>query len=223
MKIGITGATGFIGKNLVNELKDKHELYCFDSKNLDITKEIELPEVDVLIHLAAHVKKCMFSKDKEPFYSVNARGTENIVSAAIKVGVKRIIYVSSIAVYKNPIKTALTDEVGMNDLFGTYGASKLEGEKIIKESEMPYTILRISNPFGCGSIKGIYYDLKNNLLFWHPLSEFNLVSMDVIIEEIKKSISETGNSIRNVYGENRTLISLYDEFGYKKIIVKGVK
>ncbi len=144
--IALTGATGFIGINLVHKLKD-NKIKCLVRKYIDNNK-IEpivgdindissvdkfLEKANILIHLAAVID----SKNKEDYYKVNVDGTKNLISSCKKNKVKRIIFVSSMASTK--------------DCLDDYGRSKKEAEDLIKKSGLDYTILRPSFIYGKNS------------------------------------------------------------------------
>ncbi len=80
--------------------------------------------VDTVCHLAAVI----LAKRKDAFEKINLEGTRNVLLAAKSAGVKRFLFVSSISVtYPD-----LTD----------YGSSKLRAETLVRNSGIPFTIVR---------------------------------------------------------------------------------
>ncbi|MGQ9608351.1 MAG: NAD-dependent epimerase/dehydratase family protein [bacterium] len=106
MKILITGASGTIGSDLAPSLTKFYDVLVTDLKKpdndldflyCDITNPDEVDNVvkgiDVVIHLAALLPGD-FSSGK--FVDINTKGTLNILESALKNGVKKVIYASSV-------------------------------------------------------------------------------------------------------------------------------
>ena len=152
MKVLVTGGAGVVGKALCRELHARG--VCVRVLTLPGDTGVELlPQgvevffgdvtdyasirpafdgVDAVFHLAA----ILLSRDASAFGRINAGGTQNVVSACLDAGVRRILYVSSISV-TYPVLTP-------------YGASKLEGEGYVKESGLDWTIVRPTLVIGDG-------------------------------------------------------------------------
>lgn len=145
MKITITGATGFIGSNLIKQLKTKkYEIVGLTRKESfikdgikyiktnyhDVSHLLENINSDIVIHLAA----TLFARNKREFIYENVNTTKNIVEASIKNGVKKIIYLSSLAA-GGPSKDLAKprDEEQEDSPVSYYGLSKLMGEKEVKK------------------------------------------------------------------------------------------
>lgn len=147
MKVFITGATGFIGKHLTRRLlKDGgYELLC-SGRNLDKLNEfkedikliyldieekqavgevLEKEKPEAVFHCAAIIKS--FSPSR--LRSVNVEGTRNIFQACLESGVKKVIYLSSIAAVGGNEQVPLTDELPLKAK-SLYGQSKVEAEEL---------------------------------------------------------------------------------------------
>ncbi len=173
MKVLITGASGFIGAYLVEKLSPSHEVAglmlpgesienCQLSKIFrgDVTVPASLLDAcswpDIVIH-AAGLTKTRRSRD---YFKVNTRGTKNIVEAISRVNpnFERFIFFSSVAA-AGPAKDAqqpLTEEHEPRPM-DSYGASKLAAERIICESQLPSTVLRLPSIYGGGSTEYLIY------------------------------------------------------------------
>ena len=123
MKIMITGATGFLGRNLVRafpndelvltalapELFDtvqngeswfqNHKIYHADiNENIDVLKD-KLQGVDVVIHLASRTRIPPSWTQYKSYYETNIGASQQLLACAQTMGVKKFIYISSSSVY----------------------------------------------------------------------------------------------------------------------------
>lgn len=145
MRAFITGASGFVGTHLVNKLLKNnwsvriliHKNNISDSKNCEVIPgdigekklmEDALKETDVLFHLAAALGGSLI--DRNEFYRINAAGTENVLDAAFKAGVKKAVHFSSAGVLGAVRNNNAVDEAYPPHPISPYDQSKLEGEKI---------------------------------------------------------------------------------------------
>jgi nucleoside-diphosphate-sugar epimerase len=169
MKILVTGATGFIGKCLVEELLAlQHEIYAVvrPSSNRQglIEKGVKLIEadladekcleilaqypVDVVYHCAGLVE----DKDLQRLYKANVAATDHICAYAQKLRVNRIIYVSSVATVSGNEQVPLTEDLPYSAT-NLYGLSKLEAESLVLEYRrhgLPVAIMRPAMVYGEG-------------------------------------------------------------------------
>ena len=168
MKALVTGATGFIGSHLVDELiKKGYEVTCFARKTSSL-KWIEGLDVTVLygdcedegslenipsdaqyiFHLAGLTK----AKKDEDFFCVNVKGTENLLRAVSSKasGLKRFIYLSSLSATGPSRNGAPVNETSEPRPVSSYGRSKLEGERLVAKyrDSIPSTIIRPPAVYG---------------------------------------------------------------------------
>ena len=105
--------------------------------------------VDLVYHLAA----ILLSVKAGEFKKINTVGTQNVIRAAREAGAKRLVYVSSISV-TYPVLTE-------------YGRSKLMGEGFVKESGIPWTIVRPTLVIGDGG--GVEFNMYANYVNRFPV------------------------------------------------------
>lgn len=152
MNIFITGAEGFIGRNLVSFLLEhsNHNIYYCDNSKFSIplipnsnrlTKicedisEIQLEnfiDIDVLIHLAAIKKHNSSFENEFDLFETNFIETRRIFNLAIQSNIKQIIFSSSLYASGNLKKLNFSE----NDLpipSTIYGSSKFFGESCLRE------------------------------------------------------------------------------------------
>ena len=176
MKCFITGANGFIGIRLTEKLSaEGHSIKCLvrspekfqslshfqsvsaligDLDNLDILDE-GVKDCDTVFHMAAFAKP--WSRDQTLPYRVNVQGTQNILKASLKAGVRRFVFTSSAAVIgpspdEKPIDESFNRTV---PFFNEYEETKSEAEKLVKEysgNGMATVIVNPTRVFGQGPI-----------------------------------------------------------------------
>ena len=134
MKIIITGASGFVGQNLLRFLKKDNDLIPLSIRN-NQNKKFNLNS-SVVIHLAgkAHdLKKT--SKDKE-YYEANTELTKKVFDQFLQSSSKVFIFMSSVKAAKDAVQGILSEDV-MPDPVTVYGKSKLAAEEYILSKEIP--------------------------------------------------------------------------------------
>jgi ADP-L-glycero-D-manno-heptose 6-epimerase len=165
MKIIVTGATGFIGHNIVHELDKEHEVIATGTENeqeVSIKGKLVMKpfyefdwdtvdEIDAVCHQAAICDTRVM--DEELINFVNAEASANFFEAAIKKGAKIIVYASSTSVYgRNP--PPYMESHKLNAL-NPYGKSKVLQEELVTELQKKYPEvifvgLRYANVYGPG-------------------------------------------------------------------------
>jgi len=152
MKIAVTGASGHIGINLCQELiqhghsvkalihKNDHGIRklpveCITGDLMDASSLSQLVRgVEVVFHLAAVIS--IQVRNREELFEKNVRGTENVVEAVLKEGVRRLIHFSSIhALVQEPFERVLDEgrSLALNDSID-YSRSKALSELVIQEA-----------------------------------------------------------------------------------------
>jgi nucleoside-diphosphate-sugar epimerase len=116
----------------------------------------QIPESDVVIHLAARVHQ-MKDKSQDPlteFRKVNVDFAVDVAKQALKKGVKKFIFISSVKVYGE--NAGSFDENSPLNATEPYGISKLEAEQKLKElfkdyPESQLIVLRLAMVYGPGN------------------------------------------------------------------------
>jgi nucleoside-diphosphate-sugar epimerase len=160
-KVLVTGGTGFIGTELVEQLYVKgYEITILDRNpqpiGLDHVRYIEgdlsnaarcvmaCANQDYVIHLAAKARIPESFINPDEYFDSNVVGSRNILTAASAVGVKKFVYAGSSSVYGN--NTAPNKPNHKPDPLNYYAMSKLFGEHLCKQYKimfgLNYNILR---------------------------------------------------------------------------------
>lgn len=165
MNILVTGGSGFIGSNLVDELIEQGFEVCVIDKckpnyknnkatyyEIDITSDymanvFKQEKPDVVIHLAAQASVSVSVKDPKLDCMSNIYGTLNIIENCKKYNVKKLIAASTAAIYGTPKYLPVDEEHELNPM-APYGLSKKVMEEYIQMSGLDYVIFRFSNVYG---------------------------------------------------------------------------
>lgn len=158
MKVMITGGAGFLGINLVRHLLERGaDVVSLDIADFDYPERERITVVKGDIRKAEDVAKALEGCDMvvhcaaalplykpEDIYSTDIEGTQTVLSQAQKAGVKRVVHVSSTAVYGVPDHHPLFEDDQMIGV-GPYGEAKIEAERIcfkFREQGMCVPVIR---------------------------------------------------------------------------------
>lgn len=165
MNILITGASGQLSSYLFEEAEARnHDAWGVDivpSRHASAKDKVDIIDIrdtetltkaangaDVIIHTAAQVSVQKSLMDPVFDVDVNALGTVSALKAAVDSDVKKFIFISSAAVYGNPLSVPISEMHPVNPL-SVYGASKLAAECYVRMFENTYglktTIIRPFN------------------------------------------------------------------------------
>lgn len=180
MKYLLTGASGFVGRALVERLKLHGDIVvevgrrqstsstgCFYQVN-DISADTDFAEAfdgcDAVIHLAArvHVMQDRAADPLAAFQAVNLYGTVNLARQAAAVGVRRFVYVSSIKVNGECTTDKPFTEADVPAPRDPYAVSKWQAEQALqqigRETGMEIVIVRPPLVYGPG-VKANFHSL----------------------------------------------------------------
>ena len=153
----MTGATGHVGFALLKELQDYEDrdvriilrkdpgifegLRCEKVKG-DITDYESLIRAFEGVEIVYHIAGCVEIKpgNEEHVYNINVNGTKNVLRAARKCGVKRVVYMSSVDTYVPlPDGQEMTEvyHYDPDELEGTYAKTKAEATQLVLDANKP--------------------------------------------------------------------------------------
>jgi nucleoside-diphosphate-sugar epimerase len=149
MRVAISGGAGFLGLHLARRiLADGGEVRTLDVAPLDdaelertveeLRGDVRDPALaarlcaaaDVVVHAAAALP---IQASRESIRSVNVGGTGTVCAAALEAGVRRLILISSTAVYGVPEFHPIGEEAPLHGV-GWYGESKIDAEEVVREA-----------------------------------------------------------------------------------------
>jgi nucleoside-diphosphate-sugar epimerase len=157
MQWAISGGAGFLGLHLARRLlAEGHDVRALDVVPLDdaeLERNVEelrgdirdrtrvrelVAGADVVVHAAAALP---IQASRDSIRSVNVTGTENVLREARAAGVKRVVFISSTAVYGVPEKHPIEEDDPLVGV-GWYGESKIDAEALCRVAAVDTTIVR---------------------------------------------------------------------------------
>jgi len=206
MNILLTGANGFLGKSIKEELSKEHTIFdlsrtigeyiVFLEKEIPVFKE----NFEIVIHAAGKAHSIPRNDlEKKEFRDINVEGTLNLLKGLEKSKIpKQFVFISSVSVYGKESGNNISEEFSLAAI-DAYGISKIEAERIIKEwckkNNVVCSILRLpllvgKNPPGnLGTMikainKGYYFNIaggkaKKSMVLARDVAAFILKVADV--------------------------------------------
>jgi dihydroflavonol-4-reductase len=198
VKVFVTGGTGFIGGEVVRQLRDRGddvaclvrspekgealaELGCsLVPGDLGDTEAIRqgMEGCDAVIHAAAMYEVGIPASKRPAMYEANVRGTENALRAALEAGVPKVVYVSTVGAFGNTHRRVVDEayEHPGKEFTSYYEETKLEAHRIAKrmiaEEGLPCVIVQPGGVYGPGDTSAIADLLDQFLSGRMPLLPF---------------------------------------------------
>ena len=171
MHILLTGGNGLLGRHLISALQargDSVRVLALPSEDVswltecevpvhrgDITRPHTLPRafdgVEAVFHLAGMMG---LWRPLEDYHDVNVRGVENVCRAALAVGVRRLVHVSSWTVYGMDLGAPAREDFLLRPFREPYATTKAAGDRVVQrlmvDENLPAVIVRPGTFFGPG-------------------------------------------------------------------------
>ena len=211
----ITGGCGFLGVHLARQLlEQKYKVTVLDLADLDAKDLIGKVKVikcdvrnknkvedsiknhDYVVHAAAALP---ILREKKIIFDVNINGTKNVLHASLKNKIKRLVFISSTAVYGIP-RHLPEAETNLLDPIGYYGKSKVAGEKLCLEyakKGLSVNILRPKSFLGPERL-GVFelwfeaiYSGKGVFILGNGNNRYQLLAVSDVVDAIIKALEST--------------------------------
>jgi UDP-glucose 4-epimerase len=169
-RILVTGASGFVGRALVTELANAGHIVRAAMRQpadvfprsveavavSDLTRPVEwrplLKGMETVVHLAGIAHAGPGIPD-ESYDRINRQATVELAHTAKAVGIRHLVFMSSIRAQSGPSSTTIQTEITLPQPTDAYGRSKLAAEEAVRTSGVPFTILRPVLIYG-SNVKG---------------------------------------------------------------------
>lgn len=222
LRIAMTGATGFVGAETLNQaLAAGHHVTAITRRAQPPRARLKwvpgsledraalntlMRDADVVIHIAGVVN----AVDREGFEAGNARGTMAIVDAMRQRGVRRLVYVSSLA----------AREPKLSD----YGWSKLMAERHVKASGLDWTIVRPPAIYGPNDreMLELFRMAKRGVMLLPPGGRLSLIEVGDLARLLLTLASEREISLAHSYEADDGTPGGWDHLEFGQAIGRAV-
>src|SRR5690606_37179651 len=199
MNITITGASGFVGQNLVSYLRDRHhEVRGLSLRNTNWLSHIG-GDTDAVIHLAGKAHDTANTSADAEYFKINRDLTIELFDLFLKSNIRDFFYFSSVKAVADTVDGVLEEDVEGKP-FTSYGKSKLEAEQYLLAQALPegkrLFIIRpcmIHGPGNKGNLNLLYKVVEKGIPW--PLASFencrSFLSIDNLCYLIEQMLIQT--------------------------------
>lgn len=195
LRILVSGGAGFIGSHLVDRLVEQCDCEVIVADNLqrgrlknlsrsidaikfcltDVRDDKEVANAvsscDLVYHLGAQSNVIDAEQDPEYAFAANCTGTVNVLGAALKAGIRRVVFTSSREVYGDVNSVPVVESTPLNPK-NIYGITKRDGESScvdFQKQGLQVAILRLANVYGPRATHGVIPRFIKNARMKLPL------------------------------------------------------
>jgi nucleoside-diphosphate-sugar epimerase len=193
MDITITGASGFVGKNLQSYLKETHQINALSVRYIP-NQTFQIENVDAIIHLAGKAHDVKKVSNPQDYYEANFELTKQLFDAFLTSKASVFIFLSTVKAVADIVEDVLTEDTIPNPKTH-YGIAKQQAEQYILSQDVPENkrvyILRpcmIHGPDNKGNLNLLYKIVAKGLPW--PLGAFDNKRSFLSIENLCFVIKE---------------------------------
>ncbi len=230
-KVLIIGGTGFIGKNLILELKNHYKIKCLVRKstknsNIDFLKSSDaelvycdninfdslntaINNIDIVIYLIGIIRETKDSK----FKKLHCENVKDIIKICKKKGVNKIVYLSVL---------------GINAKVTEYFYTKFKAEEELKKSKLNYIIFRPSIIFGMGDVpinSFISMIKRHKFVFYFSTRKMQPIYIKDFTKCMRLSLRKKWNKVYDIGGKDALNLEeisdlIIKRFGLNRVRIK---
>jgi dihydroflavonol-4-reductase len=232
----VTGATGFVGWHVAKTLLDRGQRVRALARDPSRLRELETEPIrgdlrdpesiqravggcGVVYHVAADYR--LWAKDPSELYESNVEGTRNLLTAATKAGVERVVYTSTVGCIGIPNNGVGNEDlpVSLKEISGAYKRSKFLAEQVALEfarKGLPLVVVNPTAPIGDHDFKPtptgkIVVDFLRRRMPAYVETGLNLVDVRDVAEGHVLACERGAQGNRYVLGaENLTLRQIFE-------------
>ena len=207
--IALTGATGFIGRALLSDLRANgyrvrvllrrpvDKMPDADSAVIgDLVRPINLgralEDADIVVH-SAGLANTMSGRPEDDYRTINTDATVALATAARRAGARRFIFLSSVRAQTGYSATAVINEDSPPAPTDAYGRSKLAAEEGLAQVGLDWTALRSALVYGAGVGGNMASLLRIARMHWplalpHPAGRRSLLAVENLAQAVRATI-----------------------------------
>jgi nucleoside-diphosphate-sugar epimerase len=234
--ITVTGASGFVGRRLVEALtavaNETIRAFDFRLPTTELPPGVEIVQGSVeepgdvraaicgaraVIHLAAFVQPG--SREFDKMWRVNVEGTRNVYAASVSAGCKLFLHLSSAGIYGHPYQSRPFREDDIPRPTSPYQRTKWEAEEAVRQAGSQGTIVNVLRPagiYGAGSYVEIPTYKRIMAKRWAVEPPGGIIVHPTHVEDVVRAlvalvlVPATHGTVFNIGGERAVRLSEFE-------------
>lgn len=243
-KILLTGSNGFLGEEIISELKEDYELILIDKdenqlKNLSLTtifykidirskndlrKVFKNHKIDIILHCAAEL---LDEKNADKVWQTNYNGTNNILDLANEFNIEKFIFTSTFSLFEKNYDMPI-NEKELPSAIVDYGRSKYAAENLILRHNYSGDVIIFRCPVIVGKkrldkLAILFEMIRQNVTIWmigDGKNQIHFIYSKDLIDAMKLSFELNGKHLFNIGSDDvsnlkNTFLTLFEHAKFK--------